>query len=105
MLPLEAALLKEADRLVGGPGAYLVIDDTAMPKKGRHSVGAAPQYASSLGKNANCKTLVSVNRDRPQAQLTPWPIRISARMKVNGISRKTLWVCLAHARLLFGLLR
>lgn len=58
--PLEAALLSEADRLVGGAGAFLVIDDTAMPKKGRHSVGVAPQYASSLGKNANCQTLVSV---------------------------------------------
>ena len=58
--PLEAALLTEADRLVGGGDAFLVIDDTAMPKKGRHSVGVAPQYASSLGKNANCQTLVSV---------------------------------------------
>lgn len=58
--PLDAALLTEADRLVGGSDAFLVIDDTAMPKKGRHSVGVAPQYASSLGKNANCQTLVSV---------------------------------------------
>lgn len=58
--PLEGALLSEADKLVGGADAFLVIDDTAMPKKGRHSVGVAPQYASSLGKNANCQTLVSV---------------------------------------------
>lgn len=29
--PLETALLSEADRLVGGAGAFLVIDDTAMP--------------------------------------------------------------------------
>lgn len=58
--PLEAALLAEADRQVGGEDAWLIIDDTALPKKGRHSVGVAPQYASSLGKNANCQTLVSV---------------------------------------------
>jgi len=58
--PLEAALLSEADKLVGDPKAFLVIDDTAMSKKGRHSVGVAPQYASSLGKNANCQTMVSV---------------------------------------------
>jgi SRSO17 transposase len=58
--PLEAVLLKEADRLVGDEAGYLVIDDTALPKKGRHSVGVAPQYASSLGKTSNCQSLVSV---------------------------------------------
>jgi len=58
--PLETVLLAEADRLVGGDDAWLIIDDTALPKKGRHSVGVAPQYASALGKNANCQTLVSV---------------------------------------------
>ena len=45
---------------MGGAGAFLVIDDTAMPKKGRHSVGIVPQHASSPGKSANCQTLVSV---------------------------------------------
>src|ERR1700712_587666 len=59
-VPLEAALLKEADRLVGDQAGFLVIDDTALPKKGRHSVGVAPQYASSLGKTSNCQSLVSV---------------------------------------------
>ena len=58
--PLEAALLKEADRLVGHERGFLVIDDTALPKKGQHSVGVAPQYASSLGKTSNCQSLVSV---------------------------------------------
>ena len=58
--PLEAALLAEADRLVGGEEAFLVIDDTCLPTKGDHSVGVAPQYASSLGKTANCQSLVSV---------------------------------------------
>ena len=58
--PLEAALLVEADKLVGGENAWLIIDDTALPKKGRHSVGVAPQYASALGKTANCQSLVSV---------------------------------------------
>ncbi len=58
--PIEAALLVEADKLVGGDDAWLIIDDTALPKKGRHSVGVAPQYASALGKTANCQSLVSV---------------------------------------------
>ena len=57
--PLAAELLVQADRLVGGHDAVLVIDDTALPKKGRHSVGVAAQYASALGKTANCQTLVS----------------------------------------------
>lgn len=58
--PLEAALLAEADKQVGGDDAWLIIDDTALPKKGRSSVGVAPQYAGALGKNANCQTLVSL---------------------------------------------
>jgi SRSO17 transposase len=53
--PLEAELLVQANRLVGGDEAVLVIDDTALPKKGNASVGVAPQYASALGKNANCQ--------------------------------------------------
>jgi SRSO17 transposase len=58
--PLERVLLAEADRMVGGAEAWLIVDDTALPKKGEHSVGVAPQYASTLGKNANCQTLVSL---------------------------------------------
>ena len=58
--PLEKVLLAEADRMVGGADAWLIVDDTALPKKGEHSVGVAPQYASALGKNANCQTLVSL---------------------------------------------
>jgi SRSO17 transposase len=58
--PLEAELLTQANRLVGGPDAILVIDDTALPKKGIHSVGVGPQYAGALGKKANCQSLVSL---------------------------------------------
>src|SRR3712207_2619715 len=58
--PLEAELLAQANRLVGGPDAILVIDDTALPKKGTHSVGVGPQYAGVLGKKANCQSLVSL---------------------------------------------
>src|SRR5882672_2571991 len=62
--PLETELLVQADKLVGGSDAVLVIDDTAIPKKGTHSVGVAAQYASALGKTANCQTLVSLTLAR-----------------------------------------
>jgi SRSO17 transposase len=73
--PLEAELLAQADRLVGGPDAYLVIDDTALPKKGTASVGVAPQYASTLGKNANCQTLVSLTLARGEV-----PVPVALRL-------------------------
>jgi len=62
--PAETELLVQANRLVGGSDAVLVIDDTAIPKKGMHSVGVAAQYASALGKTANCQTLVSLTLAR-----------------------------------------
>src|SRR5262250_1517786 len=68
--PLETELLIQADKLVGGSDAVLVIDDTAMPKKGKHSVGVGAQYASALGKTANCQTLVSLTLARGEVPVT-----------------------------------
>jgi SRSO17 transposase len=68
--PVEAELLVQADKLVGGRDAVLVIDDTAIPKKGPHSVGVAAQYASALGKTANCQTLVSLTLARGEVPVT-----------------------------------
>src|ERR687894_355439 len=73
--PLEHELVVQADRLVGGPAAVLVIDDTALPKKGRYSVGVAPQYATVLGKQANCQTLVSLTLARNEV-----PVPIALRL-------------------------
>ncbi|HEX2252194.1 MAG TPA: IS701 family transposase, partial [Thermoanaerobaculia bacterium] len=58
--PLRRVLVAKADALVGGPEAVLVVDDTALPKKGRRSVGVARQYCGCLGKQASCQVLVSL---------------------------------------------
>jgi SRSO17 transposase len=73
--PLETELLIQADELVGGSDAVLVIDDTAMPKKGKHSAGVGTQYASALGKTANCQTLVSLTLARGEVPSAPLPSR------------------------------
>src|SRR4051794_30051532 len=41
--PLRRVPVGEADALVGGPDAVLVVDDTAPPEKGERSVGVARQ--------------------------------------------------------------
>src|SRR6202521_3829937 len=73
--PVETELLVQADKLVGGSDAVLVIDDTAIPKKGTHSVGVAAQYASALGKTANCQTLVSLTLARGEV-----PVMLALRL-------------------------
>jgi len=44
-----------------GPVAAWIVNDTAFPKKGRHSVGVARQYGGPLGKQENCRVAVSLS--------------------------------------------
>jgi hypothetical protein len=54
--PLEDELVKAADRLVGSPDAVLVVDDTALVKQGRRSVGVKRQCCGQLGKKVNWRS-------------------------------------------------
>jgi len=71
----ESVLLEKADALVGGRDAHLIVDDTALVKKGRHSVGVAHQYCGQLGKSANCQALVSLTLAREEM-----PVAVGLRL-------------------------
>lgn len=73
--PLWSELARQADHLVGGAAACLVIDDTALPKKGTRSVGVARQYCGQLGKKANCQSLVSLTLARDEV-----PVPVGLRL-------------------------
>lgn len=73
--PLESVLVEQANRLVGGEGAHLIIDDTALRKKGRHSVGVARQWCGESGKLDNCQALVSTTLARGET-----PVCIGLRL-------------------------
>src|SRR5215475_3360453 len=73
--PLERRLATDAQRLVGGPGAVLIIDDTALLKHGTHSVGVAPQYAGCVGRLTPCQVLVSLTLARAEV-----PVCVALRL-------------------------
>jgi SRSO17 transposase len=73
--PLERVLAEKAQAMVGGPDAVLIIDDTALLKQGRHSVGVARQYAGAAGKTTNCQTLVSLTLARDEV-----PVGVALRL-------------------------
>jgi SRSO17 transposase len=52
-----------------GPIEAWIIDDTGLPKKGRHSVGVARQYCGQLGKEDNCQVAVSLSIANAQVSL------------------------------------
>src|ERR671938_845658 len=75
--PLEEELVRAADRLVGGPDAVLVVDDTALVKQGRRSVGVKRQCCGQLGKRANRQSLASLTLARAEE-----PVGVGLRLSL-----------------------
>lgn len=67
-----------------------IVDDTAFPKKGRHSVGVGRQYCGQLGKQDNCQVAVSLSLASSEASLpVAWQLYLPEAWAADAARRKT----------------
>src|SRR2546430_13963253 len=92
----DAAVLRVARETVlaalerHGPLAAWIVDDTGIPKKGRHSVGVARQYCGVLGKQDNCQVAVSVSGAHERASIpVAYPLDLPGAWAKDRRRRRT----------------
>jgi len=70
-----------------------VVDDTSIPKKGRHSVGVARQYSGVLGKTENCQVAVTLSLvNRTMSVPAAWRLYLPETWATHAERRKAAGV-------------
>jgi SRSO17 transposase len=74
--------------LVPNRTGILAVDDTGLPKQGKHSVGVKRQYCGAKGKIANCQVAVSsvLISDR-----LPWPLAFDLYIPREWVEDPARW--------------
>lgn len=66
-----------------------ILDETALPKAGQHSVGMARQYCGTLGKVTNCQVAVSLHWFERRSQLSDPVATLPAQRMVGRFTSCT----------------
>lgn len=61
----------------------LIVDDTGIPKRGKHSVGVHRQYSGTLGKVGNCQIVVSTVL---KSRRSTWPIAMELYLPESWVN-------------------